>query len=97
MAIIGAFMGGGVEMIPAGKHQIYLQWQTEDRQNLSGVSFAETAVACLFVLCPTNSYLLPNRHGRWDYVHRIDTAIWLSVSVLVGAEKEWKATFEHLH
>ena len=40
MAIMGAFMGGGVEMIPAGKHQIYLQWQTEDRQNLSGVSFA---------------------------------------------------------
>lgn len=40
MATMGAFMGGGVEMIPAGKHQIYLQWQTEDRQNLSGVSFA---------------------------------------------------------
>lgn len=30
----------GSNIIPAGKHQIYLQWQTEDRQNLSGVSFA---------------------------------------------------------
>ncbi len=26
-------------MIPAGKHQLYLQWQTEDRANLSGVIF----------------------------------------------------------
>lgn len=26
-------------MIPAGKHQLYLQWQTEDRANLSDVTF----------------------------------------------------------
>lgn len=40
MAMMGAFLGGGVEMVPAGKHQIFLQWQTEDRQNLAGASFA---------------------------------------------------------
>ena len=39
MGMMGGFLGGGVETVPAGKHQIYLQWQTEDRQNLSGVSF----------------------------------------------------------
>lgn len=39
MAMVGGFLGGGVEMVPAGKHQFYLQWQTEDRQNLSGASF----------------------------------------------------------
>lgn len=39
MATVGGFLGGGVEIVPAGKHQIYLQWQTADRQNISGVTF----------------------------------------------------------
>lgn len=40
MAIVGGFLGGGgVEMVPAGYGQLYIQWLTIDRQNLSGASF----------------------------------------------------------
>lgn len=33
MAMIGGFLGGGVEMVPAGQGQLILQWQTPDREN----------------------------------------------------------------
>lgn len=42
MAIVGGFLGGGVEMVPAGQSQLCLQWLTPDRQNLSGAVFTIT-------------------------------------------------------
>lgn len=42
MAIVGGFLGGGVEMVPAGQMQVLLQWNTEDRQNISGTVFTLT-------------------------------------------------------
>ncbi len=45
MAIIGGFLGGGVEMVPAGQGQLCLQWNTEDRQNISGASFTVTGTS----------------------------------------------------
>lgn len=42
MAMIGGFLGGGIEMVPAGKHQIFLWWNTSDRKNTSGVTFTLT-------------------------------------------------------
>ena len=39
MAVVGGFIGGGVEMVPAGQGQLCLQWLTPDRQNLSGAVF----------------------------------------------------------
>lgn len=33
MAFVGGFLGGGVEMVPAGQGQLILQWQTPDREN----------------------------------------------------------------
>ena len=44
MAIVGGFIGGGVEMVPAGHAQILLQWLTPDRQNIAGASFTLTVV-----------------------------------------------------
>lgn len=42
MAFVGGFLGGGVEMVPAGQMQVLLQWNTEDRQNISGTVFTLT-------------------------------------------------------
>ena len=39
MAVIGGFLGGGVEMVPEGHGQLCMQWNTMDRQNISGASF----------------------------------------------------------
>ena len=43
MAFIGGFLGGGVEMVPAGHAQICMKWTTEDRQNMSNVVFTLTS------------------------------------------------------
>ena len=43
MAIVGGFIGGGVEMVPAGYGQLCMQWLTPDRKNISGASFTVTA------------------------------------------------------
>ena len=42
MPIIGGFLGGGVSMVPAGKHQVFLWWSTSDRKNISGATFKIT-------------------------------------------------------
>lgn len=42
MAMVGGFLGGGVEMVPAGQGQLCLQWLTPDRQNLAGAVFTVT-------------------------------------------------------
>lgn len=42
MAIVGGFLGGGVEMVPAGQMQVLLQWNTEDRLNIEGAVFTLT-------------------------------------------------------
>lgn len=34
MAFVGGFLGGGVEMVPAGYGQLVLQWVTPDRENM---------------------------------------------------------------
>lgn len=45
MAIVGGFLGGGVEMVPAGQGQLCMQWNTEDRLNISGASFTVTGTS----------------------------------------------------
>lgn len=42
MPMIGGFLGGGVSMVPAGKHQVFLWWSTSDRENISGATFKIT-------------------------------------------------------
>lgn len=42
MAMVGGFLGGGVEMVSAGQGQLCLQWLTPDRQNLAGAVFTVT-------------------------------------------------------
>ena len=42
MAVVGGFIGGGVAMVPAGKHQVFLWWSTSDRENISGATFKIT-------------------------------------------------------
>ena len=39
MAIVGGFLGGGVEMVPAGQGQLCMQWLTPDRLNIEGAVF----------------------------------------------------------
>lgn len=39
MAIIGGFVGSGVELVPAGQGQLCCQWLTPDRQNLADARF----------------------------------------------------------
>lgn len=43
MAFVGGFLGGGVEMVPAGHAQICMKWTTEDRQNMSNVTMNLTS------------------------------------------------------
>ena len=42
MAFVGGFLGGGVSMVPAGKHQVFLWWNTSDRENIAGASYTLT-------------------------------------------------------
>ena len=44
MAIVGGYIGGGVEMVPAGYGQLCLQWLTPDRKNMDGVTFSIESV-----------------------------------------------------
>ena len=44
MAIVGGFLGGGVEMVPSGTGQLYLQWLTPDRKNIAGASFTVNGI-----------------------------------------------------
>lgn len=39
MAFVGGFLGGGVEMVPAGQGQLCLQWLTPDRLNMDDAVF----------------------------------------------------------
>lgn len=39
MAIVGGFLGGGVEMVPEGMGQLCMQWLTPDRLNIEGAVF----------------------------------------------------------
>ena len=39
MAFVGGFLGGGVEMVPAGQGQLCMQWLTPDRLNIEGAVF----------------------------------------------------------
>lgn len=39
MAIVGAYLGGGSAIVPAGQAQILCRWNTEDRQNIAGAVF----------------------------------------------------------
>lgn len=39
MAYVGGFLGGGVEMVPAGQGQLCLQWLTPDRLNMDDAVF----------------------------------------------------------
>ena len=48
MAIVGGFLGGGVEMVPAGQMQVLLQWNTEDRLNIEGAVFKLTGTGGTF-------------------------------------------------
>ena len=42
MAFVGGFLGGGVSMVPVGKHQVFLWWNTSDRENIGGVTYTLT-------------------------------------------------------
>ena len=44
MAIVGGFLGGGVEMVPAGYIQLCLQWITPDRLNIEGAKFTISGI-----------------------------------------------------
>lgn len=39
MPMVGGFLGGGVEMTPAGYGTVYLQWAPYDNQNIANASF----------------------------------------------------------
>ena len=44
MAIVGGYLGGGVEMVPAGYIQLCLQWITPDRLNIEGARFTISGI-----------------------------------------------------
>ena len=79
MAIVGGFIGGGVKMVPAGYMQIVLQWNTEDRLNISGAVFTISGTNGTYtangddsgrseVIVPVGDYTISVAHGG-DYTN----------------------------
>ena len=74
MAIVGGYIGGGVSMVPAGYMQIILQWNTEDRLNISGAVFTISGTNGTYtangddsgrseVIVPVGDYTISVAHG----------------------------------
>ena len=74
MAVVGGFLGGGVEMVPAGQMQVLLQWNTEDRLNIEGAVFTLTGTNGTYtangdasgraeVIVPAGQYTISVKHS----------------------------------
>ena len=76
MAFVGGFLGGGIEMVPAGSGQLCLQWLTPDRENVDGVTFTITGISVSYtgtvqaksdgraeVIVPAGTYEVSVTHG----------------------------------
>ena len=63
MAMMGGFLGSGVEVVPSGYIQLCLQWLTPDRQNLAGASFTITGVGASY-----NQTVQAKDDGRVDVI-----------------------------
>lgn len=76
MAFVGGFLGGGIEMVPAGSGQLCLQWLTPDRENVEGVTFTITGISVSYtgtvqaksdgraeVIVPVGTYEISVTHG----------------------------------
>lgn len=72
--MIGGFIGGGVNMVPEGYMQIVLQWNTEDRLNISGVVFTISGTSGTYtangdesgrseIIVPVDSYTVSVTHS----------------------------------
>ena len=102
MAYIGGFLGGGVEMVPAGYSQILMQWMTPDRLNLD-VKFTIEGVGATLgkwvkqstsdgraeIVVPVGDYTISVDHNGLymnDRPQRISTASTQTYFVLFGAE-----------
>ncbi len=108
MAFVGGFLGGGIEMVPAGSGQLCLQWLTPDRENVDGVTFTITGISVSYtgtvqaksdgraeVIVPAGTYEVSVTHGGEysnDLPQRIIVESTQSYLVFFGAAMEYLST-----